>query len=110
VPVTLVVLIGRAIVGWWQTRRVGMAGGWAFTPQQMRALGLMLAALRKRGHEKPAWMPLRTFAEEVAVRDPAVGSLAIGAADALMEARFNSGGAATLERARALAAQIRRVP
>jgi hypothetical protein len=55
-------------------------------------------------------MPLRTFAEEVAVRDPAVGSLAIGAADALMEARFNSGGAATLERARALAAQIRRVP
>jgi len=110
VPIALVALLVRAVMEWWRARRVGTAGGWAFTPKQLRVLGLMLAALRQRGHEKPSWMPLRTFAEQVAASDPAVGLMAVGAADALMEARFNAGGTANLERARSFAAAIRRAP
>ncbi len=109
VPVALLALTIRVVVRWWLARRVSMAGGWALTPAQLRAMGTLLAALRRRGHEKPAWMPLRTFAEGVAERDPAAGVLAIGAADALMEARFNQGGGVALERVRRFAGEVRRL-
>jgi hypothetical protein len=109
VPLALLSLVVRAIIAWYRAWSAGSAGGFAFSQAQARQRDRLLSTLRRRGHQKPAWMPLNTFAEEVAKADPAIAVPVRDAASTLVDARFGSGGQAALARCASIIRAIRKI-